>query len=58
METGNKLGPCGPLARVRLYLPILEIKLNKVYQALDGRLIKVTTMEELSLGRPKMAAAA
>ena len=29
------------------------MKRNKVYKALDGRLIEVTTMGELSLGRPK-----
>ena len=29
------------------------MKRNKVYKALDSRLIEVTTMGELSLGRPK-----
>ena len=29
------------------------MKLNQVYQALDGHVVEVTTMRELSLGRPK-----
>lgn len=32
---------------------ILEMKLNYAHQALDGRLIDVTTMGELLLRRPK-----
>ena len=32
---------------------ILEMKPNKVYQALDGRLIESKTTEKLMLGRPK-----
>ena len=32
---------------------ILEMKPNKAYEALDGRLIESTTTEKLLLGRPK-----
>ena len=46
----NRLSPISDC--IFLY-HILEMIPNLVYQALDGHLIEVTTMGELSLGRPR-----